>query len=63
MTKETIYYNRMFGYKKIRYHLETKTLKTTDKKITTYYYAVFDDKRIEVDKEEYECLLRELELL
>ena len=63
MTKETIYYNRMFGHKKLPYELETSTLKTTDKKITTYYYAVFDGKRLEIDKEEYECLLRELELL
>lgn len=63
MTKETIYYNRKFGYKKLQYHLETKTLKTTDKKITTYYYAVFGGDRLEIGKEEYECLLGELELL
>ena len=63
MTKESIYYQKKFGYKKLQYRLETNTLKTSDKKITTYYYAVFDNDRFEISKEEYDCLLKELELL
>ena len=61
MNKETIYYNRMFGHKRISYDLSTKTVKTLDKEIKTYYYATFDNKTIEIDKEEYDCLLKELE--
>lgn len=61
MNKESIYYQRMFGYKKIDYQLETNTLKTTDKEITTYYYAIFDNNRFQITKEEYECLLKEME--
>lgn len=63
MTKETIYYQRMFGHKELQYELETNTLKTNDKKITTYYYAIFGNDKFEISKEEYECLLEELKLL
>ena len=55
--------NRMFGLKNIQYSLETKTLKTGDKKITTYYYAIFGSNRFAISREEYECLLETLELL
>ena len=61
MTKETIYYNRMFGWKKITYTLSTKTVKTCNNEVTTYYYATFDNVKLEIDKEEYNCLLKELE--
>lgn len=60
MSKETIYYNRMFGHKKIQYTLATKTVKTCNKNIVTYYYAKFDNDEFEVSKEEYDCLLKEL---
>lgn len=63
MTKESIYYQRMFGHKKTQYRLKTITLKTSDKKITTYYFAVFGNDEFEISKEEYECLLKELELI
>ena len=63
MTKETIYYNRMFGHKRIQYVLSTTTLKTFDKKIETYYFAKFDNDKFEISKEEYDCLLKELEML
>lgn len=60
MNKETIYYARMFGHKRLGYTLSTKTLEMCDGKIKTYYYASFDQDTIEIGKEEYDCLLEEL---
>lgn len=64
MNKESIYYNRMFGYKKINYDLHTKTVKTCKtcgNRIITYYYVQFDNDKLEINEEEYNCLLKELE--
>lgn len=60
MTKETIYYSRMFGYKEIDYCLETKTILSCDGKIITRYYAIFGTDKFEISKEEYDVLLKEL---
>lgn len=63
MNKESIYYNRMFGFKKLSYTLSTKTVRTCNSnknKIVTYYYATFGNDTVEISKEEYDCLLEEL---
>lgn len=65
MTKESILFNKLGVYS---FNLKTKTLRTEDKKVTTYYWVVWSCKygenckiKQEITKEEYEFLLKELE--
>ncbi|MBO7213990.1 MAG: hypothetical protein J6V66_00685 [Clostridia bacterium] len=64
MTKESILFERLGVYS---FDLKTKTLRTGDKKITTYYWVIWYCKhggsseiKQEITKEEYEFLLKEL---
>ena len=65
MTKESILFDGLGVYS---FDLRTKTLRTENKKITTYYwvnwyckYGESDGTKQEITKEEYEFLLKELE--
>ena len=64
MTKESILFNRLGVYS---FDLKTKTLRTEDKKVATYYWVIWKCKygecrelKQEISKQEYECLLEEL---
>ena len=63
MTKESIFFDYFEVYS---FNLKTETLRTEDKKITTYYSVVWHRKNgcdigQEISKEEYELLLKELQ--
>ena len=65
MTKASIFFDKLGVYS---FDLKTKTLRTADKKITTYYwinwyckYGESSEIKQEITKEEYEFLLNELE--
>lgn len=67
MTKQEIFYNRMvanYCEGKNEYTLNTKTFIGEGNEIRTVYWVEFraygDTKKLEIGKEEYECLLESM---
>ena len=65
MIKESILFDKLGVYS---FELKTETLRTEDKKVTTYYWVIWNCKYGErseivqdISKEEYEFLLEKLE--
>lgn len=65
MTKESILFDRLGVY---NFSLNTATLKTKDKEVTTYYSVIWrceygerSELKQDISKEEYDFLLKELE--